>query len=304
MRSEATRTPERGPGEARPANRPPRTLSWALNRLGLNKLLLHMILIVVATLTAAPYFWALSTSLKERRDVFTAVPQWIPPSPTLQNYADLFHMAPFGLFLVNSILVVLGILVIQLITAPLAAYVFSRLRFPGSNFLFALFLIQMMMPIHAVVVPNYLTMNSLGLLDTRVAMMLPFWASGYAVFLLRQAFRQVPRDFEDSAVIDGCSGPRFLWHVLLPLAKPTVIAFSMISIVTHWNDFLWPLIVTDTPAVRTLTIGLAMFVQQESGADWPVLMAGTVFVTLPLLIMFLVFQRKFIESFMFAGLKG
>jgi sn-glycerol 3-phosphate transport system permease protein len=259
---------------------------------------------LVSAVTAAPYFWALSTSLKERRDVFTAVPQWIPTSPTLQNYFDLFAMAPFGLFLLNSIIVVTGILVVQLITAPLAAYVFSRLRFPGSGFLFALFLIQMMMPIHAVIVPNYLTINTLGLLDTRVAMMLPFWGSGYAVFLLRQAFRQVPRDFEDAAVIDGCSGLRFLWHVLIPLAKPTIIAFSLISVVTHWNDFLWPLIVTDTPAVRTLTIGLAMFVQQESGADWPVLMAGTIFVTMPLLILFLAFQRKFIESFMFAGLKG
>jgi sn-glycerol 3-phosphate transport system permease protein len=280
------------------------TPQWALHRLGLNRLLLHLLLILVSALTAAPYFWALSTSLKERRDVFTAVPQWIPTHPTLQNYFDLFHMAPFGLFLVNSIIVVTGILVVQLVTAPLAAYVFARLRFRGSGFLFALFLIQMMMPIHAVVVPNYLTINALGLLDTRVAMMLPFWASGYAVFLLRQAFRQVPRDFEDAALIDGCSGIRFLWNVLIPLAKPTIIAFSLISVVTHWNDFLWPLIVTDTPAVRTLTIGLAMFVQQESGADWPVLMAGTVFVTLPLMILFLFYQRKFIESFMYAGLKG
>jgi sn-glycerol 3-phosphate transport system permease protein len=280
------------------------TPNWALHRLGLNRVLLHLLLIVVSALTAAPYFWALSTSLKMRRDVFTAVPQWIPTNPTLQNYFDLFHMAPFGLFLINSIIVVMGILVVQLVTAPLAAYVFARLRFRGSGFLFALFLIQMMMPIHAVVVPNYLTINALGLLDTRVAMMLPFWASGYAVFLLRQAFRQVPRDFEDAALIDGCSGIRFLWNVLIPLAKPTIIAFSLISVVTHWNDFLWPLIVTDTPAVRTLTIGLAMFVQQESGADWPVLMAGTVFVTLPLMILFLVYQRKFIESFMYAGLKG
>lgn len=279
-------------------------LMWALHRLGLNKILLHMLLLLVSVVTAAPYFWALSTSLKERRDVFTAVPQWLPANPTLQNYADMFAMAPFGVFLVNSIIVVTGILLVQLITAPLAAYVFSRLRFPGSGFLFALFLIQMMMPIHAVIVPNYLTMNALGLHDTRFAMMLPFWASGYAVFLLRQAFRQVPRDFEDAALIDGCSGLRFLWHVLIPLAKPTVIAFSLISVVTHWNDFLWPLIITDTPAVRTLTIGLAMFVQQESGADWPVLMAATVFVTLPLLILFLVFQRKFIESFMGTGLKG
>jgi sn-glycerol 3-phosphate transport system permease protein len=135
-------------------------------------------------------------------------------------------------------------------------------------------------------------------------MMLPFFASGYGTFLLRQAFRQIPRDLEDAAVIDGCGGLRFLWHVLVPLARPTLVAFALISLVSHWNDYLWPLIVTDTPDVRTLTIGLGMFVQQESGADWTLLMAATAFVTAPLMVIFLVFQRKFIESFMFSGLKG
>jgi sn-glycerol 3-phosphate transport system permease protein len=162
----------------------------------------------------------------------------------------------------------------------------------------------MMIPIHATFLPNFLTLQSLDLLNTRVAMMLPFFASGYGTFLLRQAFKQIPRDLEDAAVIDGCGGLRFLWHILIPLAKPTLVAFGLISLVSHWNDYLWPLIVTDTPDVRTLTIGLGMFVQQESGADWTLLMAATAFVTAPLMGIFLVFQRKFIESFMFSGLKG
>jgi len=161
-----------------------------------------------------------------------------------------------------------------------------------------------MLPVHAIIVPNYLTMRKLGLLDSRLAMMLPFWASGYGTFLLRQAFRQIPQDFEDAALLDGCSALRFLWQVLVPLAKPTLIAHALISVVTHWNDFYWPLVVTDSPAVRTLTIGLAMFVQQESGADWTLLMAATIFVTAPLMVTFLVFQRKFVESFMSAGIKG
>jgi len=279
-------------------------VSQALQRMGLNKLLIHLILMMVAGATAMPYLFALSTSLKHRAEVFTPVPQWIPSSLRFENYSEAMAIAPFGMYFVNTVIVVLGILAVQLVTATLAAYVFARLRFRGSSLLFALFLIQMMMPVHAVIVPNYLTIRELGLLDTRVAMMMPFWASGYATFLLRQAFRQIPQDFEDAALIDGCSGPRFLWSVLIPLAKPTIIAFSLISIVTHWNDFLWPLIVTDSPAVRTLTIGLAMFVQQESGADWPLLMAGTILVTAPLMLVFLVYQRKFVESFMHAGVKG
>ncbi|MFS8535902.1 MAG: carbohydrate ABC transporter permease [Limnochordales bacterium] len=280
------------------------TPSQLLQRLGLNKLLIHLILMMVAGVTAMPYLFALSTSLKHRTEVFTPVPQWIPSSLRFANYADAMAIAPFGTYFINTVIVVLGILAVQLVTATLAGYVFARLRFRGSSLLFGLFLIQMMLPVHAVIVPNYLTIKELGLLDTRVAMMMPFWASGYATFLLRQAFRQIPQDFEDAALIDGCSGPRFLWSVLIPLAKPTIIAFSLISIVTHWNDFLWPLIVTDSPQVRTLTIGLAMFVQQESGADWPLLMAGTILVTAPLMVLFLIYQRKFVESFMHAGVKG
>ena len=264
----------------------------------------HLTLGLFTLVTVTPYLWLLSTSLKLRTEVFTPTPKWIPWPINLGNYAEVFDRAPFGIFLVNTILVVTGILSVQLLTITLAAYVFARRKFRGADLLFLLFLIQMMIPIHATFLPNFLTLRNLDLLNTRVAMMLPFFASGYGTFLLRQAFKQIPRDLEDAAVIDGCGGLRFLWHVLVPLAKPTLMAFALISMVSHWNDYLWPLIVTDTPDVRTLTIGLGMFVQQESGADWTLLMAATAFVTAPLMGIFLVFQRQFIESFMFSGLKG
>ena len=270
----------------------------------LNPLLTHLVLGLVSLVTVTPYLWLLSTSLKLRTEVFTPTPQWIPWPINLGNYAEVFDRAPFGTFLVNTVIVVSGILVVQLITVTLAAYVFARRTFPGADLLFLLFLVQMMIPIHATFLPNFLTLRNLDLLNTRLAMMVPFFASGYGTFLLRQAFKQVPRELEDAAVMDGCGGLRFLWHVLIPLAQPTLVAFGLISLVSHWNAYLWPLIVTDTPAVRTLTIGLGMFVQQESGADWTLLMAATAFVTAPLLGIFLVFQRKFIESFMFSGLKG
>ena len=280
-----------------------RARRWTRRR-RLNLLPTHLILGLVALVTVTPYLWLLSTSLKFKTEVFTPTPQWIPWPINPGNYAEVFDRAPFGLFLINTIIVVTGILVVQLVTVTLAAYVFARRQFRGANVLFLLFLVQMMIPIHATFLPNFLTLRSLDLLNTRVAMMLPFFASGYGTFLLRQAFKQIPRDLEAAAVIDGCGGLRFLWHVLIPLARPTLVAFGLISLVSHWNDYLWPLIVTDTPDVRTLTIGLGMFVQQESGADWTLLMAATAFVTAPLLLIFLVFQRKFVESFMFSGLKG
>ncbi|MBI4588579.1 MAG: carbohydrate ABC transporter permease [Candidatus Rokubacteria bacterium] len=264
----------------------------------------HLVLGSISLVAVTPYLWLLSTSLKFPKEVFTPTPRWIPWPVNFGNYAEVFDRAPFGVFLVNTVLVVTGILAVQLVTITLAAYVFARRTFRGQSLLFGLFLIQMMIPIHATFVPNFLTLRNLDLLNTRVAMMLPFFASGYGTFLLRQAFRQIPQDLEDAAVIDGCGGLRFLWHVLVPLARPTLVAFGLISLVSHWNDYLWPLIVTDTPDVRTLTIGLGMFVQQESGADWTLLMAATAFVTAPLMVIFLIFQRKFIESFMFSGLKG
>ncbi|HSD51069.1 MAG TPA: carbohydrate ABC transporter permease [Candidatus Methylomirabilis sp.] len=276
---------------------------WS-RRYRLGRVATHLIVGLFALVTVTPYLWLLSTSLKLRTEVFTPTPKWIPWPINLGNYAEVFDRAPFGVFLVNTIIVVSGILAVQLVTITLAAYVFARRKFRGADILFLLFLIQMMVPIHATFLPNFLTLRNLDLLNTRVAMMLPFFASGYGTFLLRQAFKQIPRDLEDAAVIDGCGGLRFLWHVLVPLAKPTLVAFALISLVSHWNDYLWPLIVTDTPDVRTLTIGLGMFVQQESGADWTLLMAATAFVTAPLMGIFLVFQRRFIESFMFSGLKG
>ena len=264
----------------------------------------HLAVGFFSLITVTPYLWLLSTSLKFKTEVFTPTPQWLPWPINFGNYAEVFDRAPFGTFLINTVIVVTGILAVQLVTVTLAAYVFARRQFRGANILFLLFLAQMMIPIHATFLPNFLTLRNVDLLNTRVAMMLPFFASGYGTFLLRQAFKQVPRELEDAAIIDGCGGLKFLWHVLIPLARPTLVAFGLISLVSHWNDYLWPLIVTDTPDVRTLTIGLGMFVQQESGADWTLLMAATVFVTAPLLAIFLVFQRKFIESFMFSGLKG
>lgn len=268
-------------------------------------LLSHAVLLPLTAAQMFLFFWMVSTSLKSRTEVFSLTPQWWPKKLMFSNFVEAWAAAPFGDYYRNTILVTLGLVVVQLFTMTLAAYAFGRLRFRGRNTLFVLFLVQLMIPLQSLIVPNYLTIRALGLLDTRLAIAMPYFGTAFGTFLLRQTFKSVPRELEDAARIDGCGHLRFLWHVLVPLARPTLIAFTIISLVSHWNDFFWPLIVTDTARSRTLTIGLAMLEKQvESGGEWTIMMAAALIVILPLTLVFLVFQRQFIQSFMYSGLKG
>jgi sn-glycerol 3-phosphate transport system permease protein len=250
-----------------------------------------------------PLVWAIITAFRDPTDaVSTGLLSSSPP--TLANFAEALDAAPFPTYYVNTIIIVGGILVVQLVTITLAGYAFGRLTFPGKGVLFALFLLQMMLPATALVVPNYETIRSLDLIDNRLAIMLPAFVSGFGTFLMTQTFRALPREFEDAAHIDGANWWQVLWHVYVALARPSIVAFAVVSVCYHWNDFLWPLIVTNTPASRPLTVGLAGFTQSsESGAAWQLIMAGTLLTTFPLLIGFFVFQRRFINSFIQSGLK-
>lgn len=262
--------------------------------------ILHLISFVMLI----PFFWLTSTALKAPGEVFTRTIQWLPKKLMFSNFAAIMEAAPFGLYMVNTIVVVLGILALQLLLIIPAAYAFARLQFPGKDIAFMLFVIQIMLPLEAIVVPNYFLMNTFGLLNTRISLILPFIASGFGTFQLRQTFKQVPQSLEDAAKIDGAGHFRLITSVFLPLSRPTLVTFSMISIATHWNDYFWPLLVTESDRVRTLTIGLGMFVQQESGSDWTLLMAATLFICAPIILLFLVLQRTFIQSFMTSGIKG
>ncbi|HWI52462.1 MAG TPA: carbohydrate ABC transporter permease [Symbiobacteriaceae bacterium] len=192
----------------------------------------------------------------------------------------------------------------QMITITLGGYVFARMNFRGKDILFVAFLLQLMVPAEALVVPNYATVNFLGLVNTRVAVMLPYIASAMGTFLMRQTFKQVPKDLEEAAVIDGCNHLQVLWNVFIPVARPTLAAWALTSISFHWNNFFWPLIITNTKEVRPLTVGLALFTKAaEAGADWSLITAGTVMVVAPLLVGFFLFQKQFISSFMRSGIK-
>jgi sn-glycerol 3-phosphate transport system permease protein len=228
-----------------------------------------------------------------------------PRHPTLANFAEALESADFLRYYLNTAIVVLGILACQLVTITLAGYAFARLRFPGQQALFYLFLLQLMLVPPILIVPNLTTVVRLGLYDSLLGVMAPYVASAFGTFMMRQTFRTIPRDFEEAAMIDGARLWQLLRYVLLPLAKPGLVAFSIVSVTAHWNEFLWPLMVTSAPENRTLTVGLASFTQgAEGGQQWGLIAAGTLLVALPLLVAFVGFQRQFVNSFLFSGIKG
>ena len=222
---------------------------------------------------------------------------------TLENFRIAWSQAPFARYFFNTFILVTIILIAQFILCTLAAYSFARFEFRGKSIAFAMVLLQLMIMPEVLIVENYITMSQLGLVDTITGIGLPYMASAFGIFLLRQTFKTIPTDLEDAATIEGCSQLQVLWKVYVPLAKPTYVAFGLVSVSYHWNNFLWPLIITNSVTTRPLTVGLAIFGAPESGVDWSVITAGTLLSVAPLLIAFLLFQRQFVQSFMHAGIK-
>jgi sn-glycerol 3-phosphate transport system permease protein len=222
---------------------------------------------------------------------------------TLDNFRKAWSYAPFARHFVNTIAMVSMVLSAQLVICTLAAYAFARLEFAGRDIAFALVLVQLMVMPEVLIVENYRTMARLGLVDTITGIGLPYMASAFGIFLLRQTFKTIPRELEDAARVEGCSMLGVLWRVYVPLARPTYLAYALVSVSYHWNNFLWPLIVTNSVSTRPLTVGLAIFGAPESGVDWAVISAGTLMAVAPLLVAFLLFQRQFMQSFMQAGIK-
>ncbi|KQP13061.1 carbohydrate ABC transporter permease [Pseudorhodoferax sp. Leaf267] len=222
---------------------------------------------------------------------------------TLSNFARAWEAAPFARYFLNTALLVLMILAVQLVLGTLAAYAFARYDFRGRHVLFALVLVQLMVMPDILLVENYKTMSRLGLVDTLLAIGLPYFASAFAIFLLRQTFMGIPKELDEAARVEGASALQTLWRVYVPLARPVYTAFALVSVSTHWNNFLWPLIITNSPTARPLTVGLQVFASTDQGIDWSVITAATLMSSAPLLVAFLLFQRQFVQSFMRAGIK-
>ncbi len=268
--------------------------NWFLNGLTL----------LLGVLWSVPVLWAVVVSFRPADDPLKRGDVWFGHTLTFENYIRAWSLAPFERYYINTILLVVMILSVQLITITLAAFAFANYRFKGKKTLFFFVLLQMMIPTSALLAPNFSTIRQLGLFDTIIAIGIPYFGSAFGTFLMRQAFLEVPRDLVEAGVIDGCSWWQLLWNVYLPPSVPTLIAFGLSSVIWHWNEFLWPLIVTNSTASRPLTAGLVRFTQMgEIGAQWSLLTAATLMVVAPLFLVFLFFQRRFIQSFIHSGIK-
>jgi sn-glycerol 3-phosphate transport system permease protein len=222
---------------------------------------------------------------------------------TLENFERAWIAAPFARYFLNTFFLVTLTLGCQLVLCTLAAYAFARYDFVGSNVAFALVLAQLMIMPDVLIVENYRTMGRIGIIDTIPAIALPYVASAFGIFLLRQTFKTVPKELDDAARVEGASPLQILLKVYVPLAKPIYVAYGLVSVSYHWNNFLWPLIVTNSVETRPLTVGLQVFASGDQGIDWSIICAATLMTSAPLLIGFLLFQRQFVQSFMRAGIR-
>ncbi len=261
-------------------------------------------LLVLSVLMALPLVWAFLAALRPPEVPFAAGNVFFGGYLSFENYQKALSLAPFAQYYWNTFCQVGAILVVQIGTASLAAFAFARYRFPGDKVLFTIILLQMMIPSAALLVPNFSTIRFLGLYDTVAGIALPFFGSAFGTFLLRQTFLAVPRDLVDAAAMDGCRWDQELRHLFLPSAQASVAAFALSSLSWHWNDFLWPLVITQSETARPLTAGLVRFTQMgEIGAQWGLLSAATMIVTLPLFVVFLIFQKPFVRGYLSSGIK-
>jgi sn-glycerol 3-phosphate transport system permease protein len=222
---------------------------------------------------------------------------------TVENFVSAWNAAPFARYFLNTFMLVTMILAAQLILCTLAAYAFARFDFYGRDFVFILVLIQLMIMPDVLIVENYRTMGALGIIDTIPAIGLPYMASAFGIFLLRQTFKTIPHELDEAARVEGAGPLQVLLKVYVPLARPVYIAYGLVSVSYHWNNFLWPLIVTNSVSTRPLTVGLQIFASSDQGIDWSVITAATLMTSAPLLVAFLLFQRQFVQSFMRAGIR-
>jgi sn-glycerol 3-phosphate transport system permease protein len=265
------------------------------------------LLAVLVAVIGAPLLWMLSGSLRTTREIYAVPPVWIPDHPRWQNFVDAWNAAPFGRFYVNSVVTTLAGTGLELINATLSAYALAFLRFPKKNWVFVFLLMALMIPTQVTILPNYLTLSDVfgrSWINTYQGIVLPGAAVAFGTFLLRQAFLGLPREVLDAARVDGCGHLRLLWDVVIPMARPVLVTFALISLVAKWNDYLWPLVVTNTEKMRTLTVGITYLFDQEGNTDWGVVMAAAIFVILPLLVVFLWAQRHIIAGITAGATKG
>lgn len=280
------------------------------------KALIYLLLIAGSIIFVAPFVWMVTASFQDVSDMFRWPPSWIPRSPDFSNYVDYFRQERIGRYIFNSAFVALAVTALQLFTSSLAAYAFAKRRFPGRDLLFMITLGTLMIPGQVTLIPNYVILRSIpffggndalgqgghGWLDSYWGLIVPQAATAFGIFLMRQYMKSIPDDLLDAARVDGGSEFRIYWQIVMPLCRPALAALGIFTFSYVWDDFFWPLIIVSSEELRTLPLGLALFVVRNRTA-WDLLMAGSVVATLPVLVVFLVFQRHFIRGIAVTGMK-
>ena len=268
-------------------------------------IVLHAVLLLGAASALLPFFWMVATSLKVPEQMFTMPPQWIPEPFTLRNYEQLFTLIPFARQFFNTLFVTVLIVAGQLLFSSMGAYAFARLKFPGREPLFLLFLATLMVPTVVTLIPQFILVREFGWINTYMALIGPYaLGSAFATFLLRQFMLTIPEELEEAAKIDGAGHVTIFTSVILPLVRPALAVVGVFSFIYFWNDFLWPLVAINSEAMKVLTVGIATLASSHYGTDWGVLMAGSVLTVLPLVIVFFLAQRQIVEGIATTGLKG
>jgi multiple sugar transport system permease protein len=282
----------------------PSRMGYSTQRL-INRILIYIMLTFVALLVIMPLLWMLSTSLKPKAQLFTRRIQWIPQTVTLANYEMLFgnRNTPIELWFRNSVFVATMVTVLVLVTNSMAAYAYARLEFPGRRVLFGLLLATLFMPGIMFLIPNFLTIFRLGLLNTYTGVIIPALAGVFGVFFLRQFFQSLPKELEEAAEIDGANQLQIFFQIALPLAKPALATLGIITFLGSWNDFLWPLLILSNRNMQTLPPGLRTL-QGAYTSEYGLMMAGAVVVAIPVLFLYILLQRYIVQSVATSGLKG
>ncbi|MCD6205397.1 MAG: carbohydrate ABC transporter permease [Candidatus Marinimicrobia bacterium] len=271
----------------------------------LNKIITYTFLVGVAAILILPFLWIISTSLKGNESIFAIPPQWIPDKIHWDNYTNVFEKMPFFTYLRNSIFVSGMTIIGTLLSSSLVAYAFACLKWPGRNGVFIFVLATMMLPMQVTMIPLFVLFKNFGWLNTFRPLIVPafFGGGAFNIFLLRQFFLTIPGELFDAARIDGCSEWRIYWNIVLPLAKPALATVAILTFMMTWNDFFGPLIYLSDKLKGTLALGLAMFVGQHQ-TEWGMLMAASVMMMIPMIVLFFLFQKYFIKGFMMSGIKG
>lgn len=269
----------------------------------IGKTVAYTILSIGGLIMLIPFIWMLSTSLKAAGDVFVFPPKWIPSPILWRNYIDAWNAVPFNRFFINSIFVSVSVTFGQVATSCLAAYAFARLNFFGRDKLFLGYLATMMVPGQVTMIPVFIVLKKLNWIDTYQALILPGIFSAYGTFMLRQFFMTIPKDLIDAAKIDGCSQVGTLARIVVPLSTPAIATLATFTFLGVWNDFMWPLIVTNSMEMKTLPVGLASF-QGLYTTDWTLLMAASTIVLIPVIIVYIFNQRFFTRGIVLSGIKG